>query len=203
MGSGSALVAAARLGRRYAGYDLDPAYVEIAERRVKEALAETHEEDSRNPERMPAETAGALAEAALVGAGFAIEHRNRRIRGTGVSVPLVAVDKSGATWLFEVGGPNTSRRGGLTKSETVWRTLGRAAALRGRIGAAERIVVLTTCLPETPAGDSALRAAGPGLLFDVVDLLSRDGLDRLKSYATESPERPLTGFWREADLGRL
>jgi len=34
MGSGSALVAAARLGRRYAGYDLDPEYVAIARRRV-------------------------------------------------------------------------------------------------------------------------------------------------------------------------
>ncbi len=34
MGSGSALVAAARLGRRYVGYDLDSQYVEIARRRV-------------------------------------------------------------------------------------------------------------------------------------------------------------------------
>ncbi len=34
MGSGSALVAAARLGRRYVGYDLDASYVEIARRRV-------------------------------------------------------------------------------------------------------------------------------------------------------------------------
>src|SRR4051812_39493559 len=35
MGSGSALVAAARLGRRYVGYDLDPNYTRIAEDRVK------------------------------------------------------------------------------------------------------------------------------------------------------------------------
>src|SRR5690606_15415311 len=38
MGSGSTLVAAARLGRRYVGYDLDPEYVAIAERRVAEEL---------------------------------------------------------------------------------------------------------------------------------------------------------------------
>ncbi|MGH9117919.1 MAG: DNA-methyltransferase, partial [Acidimicrobiales bacterium] len=34
MGSGAALVAAARLGRRYVGYDLDAGYVELARRRV-------------------------------------------------------------------------------------------------------------------------------------------------------------------------
>ena len=34
MGSGSTLVAAARSGRRFVGFDLDPAYVEIARRRV-------------------------------------------------------------------------------------------------------------------------------------------------------------------------
>ncbi|MGH2685768.1 MAG: DNA-methyltransferase, partial [Actinomycetota bacterium] len=38
MGSGSALVAAARLGRRYAGYDTDEAYVENARKRVAEEL---------------------------------------------------------------------------------------------------------------------------------------------------------------------
>ena len=40
MGSGSALVAAARLGRRYVGYDLDPEYVEIARRRVADEADE-------------------------------------------------------------------------------------------------------------------------------------------------------------------
>ena len=39
MGSGSALVAAARLGRRYVGYDLDAEYVAIARRRVAEESA--------------------------------------------------------------------------------------------------------------------------------------------------------------------
>ncbi len=39
MGSGSALVAAARLGRRYVGYDLDREYVEIARRRVREEVS--------------------------------------------------------------------------------------------------------------------------------------------------------------------
>ena len=34
MGSGSTLIAAARLGRRYVGYELDAAYVQIARERV-------------------------------------------------------------------------------------------------------------------------------------------------------------------------
>ena len=37
MGSGSTLVAAAQLGRRYVGYDLDAGYVELARHRVDEA----------------------------------------------------------------------------------------------------------------------------------------------------------------------
>jgi site-specific DNA-methyltransferase (adenine-specific) len=201
MGSGSALVAAARLGRRYAGYDLDPAYVEIAERRVKEAIARRDGANAPGRRPAPSDTASAVAEAALLEAGFSIEHRNKRVGGTGVAVPLVAADKHGRMWFFEIGGPNTSRRGGLTRTETVWRTLGRAAALRGRLRPEERIVVLTTSLPDGTGGAvSALRAAGPGVIFDVVDILSDDGIARLRSYATLAPERPLTGFWRAADL---
>jgi DNA modification methylase len=200
MGSGSSLVAAARLGRRYAGYDLDPAYVEIAERRVKEALAQGPHVRAPITELASSDTAGALAEAALVKSGFVIEYRNKRIRGTGVAVPLVAADQAGGSWFFEIGGPNTSRRAGLTRAETVWRTLGRAAALRGRLSSDERVVVLTTCLPEGPGGDAALRSAGPAVVFDVIDVLSTEGLDRLSRYATGRCEGPLTGFWRDADL---
>ncbi len=37
MGSGSTAVAAVRTDRRYVGYDTDPAYVELAEKRIAEA----------------------------------------------------------------------------------------------------------------------------------------------------------------------
>ena len=40
LGSGSTLVAAARTGRRFVGYDLDPAYCELAMARVADELAE-------------------------------------------------------------------------------------------------------------------------------------------------------------------
>ncbi len=206
MGSGSALVAAARLGRRYAGYDLDPAYVEIAERRVKQVVegsadSSVNRDASANGTPLPPGTAASLAEEALTNAGFTIAHRNKRVQGTGVAVALVAKDRRGATWLFEVAGPNTSRRGGLSRSDSVWRTLGRVAALRGALGPRARIAVLTTWLPQPPgAADRPIRAAGPGLLFDVIDILSDAGAGRLRSYATGVCEGPLTGFWRESDL---
>ena len=199
MGSGSALVAAARLGRRFAGYDLDPLYVEIAERRVKEALAGADHSKSAAETEPPLKTAASLAEDALAQAGFAIQQRNKRISGTGVVVPLIAQDRNDRTWYCEVAGPNTSRRGGLSRSDTVWRTLGRVAAVRGRLGPDARIIVLSTSVPSGPAG-SPLRAAGPDLFFDVVDLLSPDGVKRLSSYASGRCTHPLTGFWRDSDL---
>ena len=196
MGSGSALVAAARLGRRYAGYDLDPAYVEIAERRVKEASAKPVLASGRS-----GETAAALAESAVRNTGFEVRQRNKRIPGSGVTIGLVATDRLSVTWFFEIAGPNTSRRGGLSRAESVWRTLGRVAALRGSLGPEARIAVLTTSMPQGP-GAEPLRAAGPGLIFDVIDVLSSDGLDRLWRYSSGDCESPITGFWRDGDLER-
>jgi site-specific DNA-methyltransferase (adenine-specific) len=199
MGSGSTLVAAARLGRRYVGYDLDPTYVDIARRRVADGLAATPVDPLRAAALAEGRSASAVAASALVEAGFTITGTSRRLRGSGLVVPFTADDRAGAGWCFELAGPFTSRRGGLARTEVAWRTLGRVAALRGRRPDTP-VVVLTTELPRRGSeADAGLRAAGPHLVHDVVDVLSSDGRARLAAYAAGSRE-PRTGFWTERDL---
>jgi len=202
MGSGSSLVAAANLDRRYIGYDLDPAYVAIARSRVSKAL-----EAKRDvaPTGLPAEGQGAtrLAEAALIQAGFEIARRNFRVPKTAVSVDFVATDSDGRSWYFDIAGSFTSYRGGLQRTDVVWKALGRAAALRESLSGVP-LVFLTNHLPRRPSeGDTALKAAGPNAYFDAIDLLAPDGIERLGLYAKGGfTDDPQTGFWTAADLAR-
>lgn len=197
MGSGSTLVAAARLRRRYVGYDLDPAFVELAEQRVA-------------AEGMPADDADersmvAVATEALGAAGFTIAATQHRPRKTAVTVPIVAVDPQGRTWYVELGGTNTTRRRGLERPEAVFRSLGRIAALRGRLGADAPIVLATTALPESRhEAETVLRAAGPRMITDVIDLTDPAALERLRLAGT-APFGPLgpsiaPGFWTSEEL---
>ncbi|HLG68128.1 MAG TPA: site-specific DNA-methyltransferase [Acidimicrobiales bacterium] len=226
MGSGSALVAAARLHRRYVGYDLDPAYVDIARRRVSEALehaapaappvrrrrriarpggsAQQGGEDFQSRATREGKAAQKLAEQVLEDAGFVILERNHRIPRTGVVVNFMAEDAGGGTWLFDVSGAFTSHRGGLLRTDTVWKSLGRAHAIRGKLPRDMPVVFLTTHLPKRPSeGDTALRAAGPEAFFDAIEMLSDEGRRRLERYAAGgATERPLPGFWSREDLAR-
>ncbi|MGH9117128.1 MAG: hypothetical protein ACRD0A_04405, partial [Acidimicrobiales bacterium] len=142
---------------------------------------------------------------ALGEAGFAVVARRRRIPHTGVTVDLVATDASGASWIFDVPGPFTSRRGGLARSDVVWRALGRAGAVAGRGRGAAPLVLLSTGLPPPASdGDLALRAAGPAVVFDVVDLLADADRARLAAYGRGGAiSRPRPGFWTTADLDVL
>ena len=200
MGSGSALVAAQKLGRRYVGYDLDADYVAIARRRVGEAAAPPPLPAASDRRAMPALK---LAELVLAEAGFTITDRDRRIRKTGVSVDFVAVDGQGHTWWFDVSGSNLSHRGGLSRVDVVWRFLGRSAALRSA-RAETPYVLLTTEVPRRPGeGDMALRAAGPNAVFDVVDLFDAAALQRLSRYGAgglSGAAEP--GYWMAQDLAR-
>ncbi len=223
MGSGSALVAAARLGRRYVGYDLEKTYVEIARRRVAEVQqpnrTEVHPiahrtvqapsigldraEDFQHRATTEGKAAQKLAEQLLEQAGFMIRERKKRIRKTGVTVSFVATDADDATWFFDVSGAFTSHRGGLLRTDTVWKSLGRAYALKGARGEIP-LVLLTSHLPKRPSeGDTALRAAGPAAFFDAIEMLSHDSLERLERYAKGgNSDNPEPGFWTAQDLAR-
>jgi len=62
-------------------------------------------------------------------------------------------------------------------------------------------VVLTTQLPRSGTeADRALRAPGPGGIFDAVDLLSADARKRLMVYALGRGGAPRVGFWSAADV---
>lgn len=171
LGSGSTLVAAARLGRRGVGFDLDPTYVELARARVAA-------EGARDDER-PALGAAALAKAALEAAGFVVEREKARVKDAGVVVPLLCSHPQtpNARWFVDVGGAATSARPGLARGEAAWRAIGRATALRSTVGPADRVILLAPGLPRA-ASDvaralrAALRPAGP--LDAVLDLDAPD-----------------------------
>jgi DNA modification methylase len=233
MGSGSTLVAAANLGRRYVGYDLDPAYVDIARGRVAEVtkappvIDEAPVDDSPRRGRRPAvaEVADAdamafervrlaegqgldkVARQTLEAAGFRIVANGKRIARTGATISFVAVDTQGATWYFDVAGAFTSHRGGLQRSDVVWRSLGRAAALADHRVAGPTpipLVLLTSHVPKRPSeGDTALRAVGPKIIFDVISVLQLSDVSRLATYATNGPsEGPTPGFWTPSHIGQ-
>jgi DNA modification methylase len=228
MGSGSTLVAAARTGRIGVGYDTDAGYVRTARERVRQALVQRtpappspgspvttievpplDDADSFQARATKeGKAAQAIAHKVLEDAGFRITHRNSKLRGTGVVMNFIAVDADERPWYFDVTGAFTTTRGGLLRTGSVWKCLGRAHVVQNKLNAGRvektPLVFLTSHLPARGSeGDIALRAAGPDAFFDAVAILSDDGRQRLAAYASGSCPRPLPGFWTDADIARL
>lgn len=211
MGSGSTLVAAARRGRRYIGYDLDPTYVNIARQRVRDEGSPTASvpvaarpvservDDADNfhaRATKEGKAAQALAEELLVDTGFRIVAKNKRLPGTGVTIHFIATDADEVEWYFDVSGAFTSTRGGLFRTDTVWKTLGRAHVLRGE-ELQGPLVFLTSHLPRKGSeGYVALKkVAEQGGFFDAIEMRSAEGYERLRKYAAGGhSEVPRSGF---------
>jgi DNA modification methylase len=231
LGSGSTLVAARRTGRIGVGYDVDAEYVAVARDRVRRVEVSPHvvpttgasplpevpvpdDGSADSPESFQAlatkegKAAQAIAMRVLEDAGFRITHRNRKLRGTGVTMNLVAVDGDERPWYFDVTGAFTTTRAGLSRTDSVWKCLGRAHVVQNKVnlGAREKtnLVFLTSHLPLGGSeGDVALHAAGPNAFFDAIAMLSDAGRWRLGAYAAGRCTRPLPGFWTDRELARL
>ncbi len=162
LGSGSTMVAAARTGRRYVGYDLDPVYCELAKGRVAEELSEqaglatslpaTVETDPATKAHTTAQvlidqftneglSTNEMAKRVLSAAGFTIEKSDVRIPDTGMIVPFVVRDAEGAQWHIDLCGTNIASRGGLNRLDTTWRAIARGSILEG-VGT-KRLLMIT------------------------------------------------------------
>lgn len=120
---------------------------------------------------------------------------------------MVARDAEGEKWYFDVSGAFTATRGGLLRSDTLWKCLGRASVLS--TCDIRPVVLLSSHLPPPTSrlpprrstGDQAVREVGPNGVHDVMRMLDDGDRARLAVYAAGGHRsRPLPGFWAAADL---
>lgn len=235
MGSGTTLVAAIKRGRRPVGYDLEAQYVDIARERVAAEIehqrkiadyrvvvgqdTDTAAEEVEPPSVDPSDhfqaratkegkAAQQIAQDLLEAAGFTVQKRSYRVKGSGAQFNFLVTDAADNPWYVDVSGAFTTTRGGLRRTDTVWKTLGRALVLRESEKQDEatalpvRLLLLTSHLPQPGSeGNKALRAAGKGGAFwDAVEMYDDAGRARLAAYASGEAERPLPGFWSEDEV---
>ena len=223
MGSGSTAVASVQTDRHYVGFDTDPEYVSRATARVADERARLEElKERRETQRvvLPAtprpaaeeepfqrravregQRAKEIAKAVLRDCGFDVVEEQRRFDG-GVEVNFVAKDARGRKWFLDVSGAFTTPRGGLRRTDTLWKALGKAAVLKAAPKVRNyRLLLLTTDLPpKGSAGDQALRAARGGVYHDAIAMLSVEGQDRLRAYASgEGWDQPIDDLLSPTD----
>ncbi len=195
LGSGTTAVAAARAGRRWVGYDTDPSYVEIARRRVAAEVAAPGRDTYLDDAVERGQSMSALATALLEEAGFSeVSPAPVAVRGVACKADRTALDATGRLWWFDITGGFTTPRSGLVRTDTALAALGRATAMRA--AGCDRVVLLTSWLPPAHSAlGRTLRAPGPGLVFDAVEILDPAGRARLAAYAAGEAKAPVPGFW--------
>jgi len=225
MGSGTTGVAAVRKGRNYVGCDTDADYIAIANERInaeRERLVAAQErvgqplkvvipavrakkgddnallpDDESNQARgvREGQKAEQIARIVLEECGFTNLSEKKKKLKCGVVIDIMAESTDGQVWHFDVTGAFTSERDGLRRTDTLWKSLGKAAARQFDPQAeSARYVFLTTSLPESGTGLQALRRCQLGdggerrIVFDAIEMLSDEGQQRLRTYAADGFE---------------
>lgn len=228
-GSGTTLVAAERTGRAGVGFELDEDYVAIARQRLaaekarpkitavqvdgEDPLPIELPESASDEDRLEHFQARATKEgrkAADIAKRLLEESGFELVKDNGVKLPRVGVQfnflvasTAGRRWYVDVSGAFTTVRPGLLRTDTLWKLLGRVHVLKADEDHLDpsRVLVLTSNLPKRGSeGDKALRAVGPNQVFDAIEMFDPAGVARLRHYATVDGERPIAGFWSEADI---
>jgi hypothetical protein len=186
MGSGTTGVAAVRTGRHFVGYDTDAGYAAAATARIGRERAvpqvQLRARDGRVTEPVEGGWAAKdLAKSLLADAGFRDVTDEGKVL-PGVEPTLAAVDSKGRRWWFEVVGGRTTNRPGAQRIELLWRAIAKGAVVHEADPTA-RFGVLTTGLPASASGGSALKAVtGPGRpVAAVIDLSSPDCVTALRA----------------------
>jgi DNA modification methylase len=207
MGSGSAAIAALRTGRHYIGFDTDAEYVSAAERRIDEERARlttaangskvpfrvelpavkpaTDEEDFQARAVREGRQAKELAKLLLEACGFKDIREDVKPRRLGIALNFVATDCTGSDWAFDVSGAFTSSRAGLRRTDTLWKSLGKAGVLH-ESGLGIPLVLLTTDAPAKGTSGAQALSVMRGQnrpVFDLVELLNAEDQARLFGYA--------------------
>lgn len=201
-GSGTTAVASVRTGRHYVGYDLEESYIQLAEVRVgQERQRLTRDlagapvqvslpaipqpassgEDFQSQAVREGRAAKAIARAVIDEAGFSDIQKDQRQPG-GVEVNFTARDSKGTLWFFDVTGSFTSHRGGLKRTDTLWKALGKAAVLR-EVGNTPLVLFTTGAPVRGSAVAEALRqVTGPKKpIHSVIEILKQSGLEELRA----------------------
>lgn len=209
MGSGSSAIAAIRTGRRYIGFDTDEGYVQAATSRIDEERSRLRDQTSQvTPQfrvELPAVKPAAdnddfqaravregrqakeLARLLLEACGFTDIREEVKPRRLGIVLNFVAKDGRGDDWAFDVCGAFTSSRAGLRRTDTLWKSLGKAGVLHQSDLGMPLVFLTTDAPPKGSSGHQALETMrGPTRpVLDVIELLNPDDQARLHSYALE------------------
>jgi DNA modification methylase len=202
MGSGTTAVAALQTERHFIGFDTDRSYADRARQRVEAerlrlSTLDTHrvhlpavprvDETEDLPTRALREGRQAkdLAGLLLEQCGFTDIRTNVKMPGIGITLSFVGFDRAGVEWAFDVSGTFTSGSGGLRRTDTLWKALGKAAVLHQSHPDLPLVLLTTDAPTRGSAGASALEAlrCPGGPVLDVVELRSPSDHERLRCYA--------------------
>jgi hypothetical protein len=190
MGSGTTGIAAVRNDRHYVGFDTEAKYARAAQKRIKQERARLADRDqlslpgvsvpavprAASDDETPFDAAmrsglriAAVAMAVLEEAGFKVIKEKAKLP-PGVQVSLLAEDRTGKTWAFDISGGFTVIPTGLSKSDTLFRSIGKAAVIAAEY-ANPPLVLLSSDMPTSKAGKTALDSIKGTTIVDALDLL--------------------------------